>query len=54
MIEPPEQYRFWSIIHPSMNAVLGVILAPFLLTEMLSAPEVCAKLQDEALETGRI
>ena len=54
MIEPPEQYRFWSVIHAAMDTVSWVILVPFLLEEMLSAPEVRAKLQDKGFESGRI
>jgi hypothetical protein len=54
MMEPPEQYRFWSVIHASVLALPGVIFAPFLLKEMLSAPEVSTEIQNERLESGRI
>jgi hypothetical protein len=54
MIESPEQNSFWSIIETTVLALPGIILEPFLLKEMLCAPEVCAKIQDEGLESGRI
>jgi len=54
MIEPPEQNNFWPIVNPTMNAVPGVILEPFLLTLMLSGLEISAKLLDEEFESGRI
>ena len=37
-----------------MLALLGVILASHFLKDMLGAPEVCSKIQDEGLESGRI
>ena len=54
MMEPPEQYWFWSVMHASVLAVPGVILASLLLKKVLRAPEICTKIHDEAPESGRI
>jgi hypothetical protein len=54
MIEPPEQHRFWSVVHATMDTIPGIIFESFFLKLMLGGFEINAKLLDEGFESGRI
>jgi len=54
MIEPPEGNTFGPLVITTVNALPWIIVILFFYAEMLCAPEVCAKIQDEALESGWI